>query len=51
MIAKPLLPSLRGLFPNQVLTTEEIGRAMINVVKRGAPKHVLETKDISGCAK
>jgi uncharacterized protein YbjT (DUF2867 family) len=42
----PLLPLLRRAFPNQVLTTEQIGRAMIAVAKDGAPKRVLETGDI-----
>jgi len=41
-----LLPLLRRVFPNQVLTTEEIGRAMLTVVRRGYPKPILETRDI-----
>lgn len=45
-----LLPPLRALFPNQVLTTEQIGRAMINVAKRGALKTVLEARDIRALA-
>ena len=45
-VLKPLLPLLRGLFPNQVLTTEEIGQAMLIAARSGAPKHVLETRDI-----
>ncbi len=39
-------PSLRRAFPNQVLTTDEIGRAMLTVARHGAPKPVLETADI-----
>jgi uncharacterized protein YbjT (DUF2867 family) len=50
-ITKPLLPLLRGLFPRYVLTTEEIGRAMLRVGKVGAPKKVLETWDIRDCAR
>jgi uncharacterized protein YbjT (DUF2867 family) len=42
----PLMPLLRRAFPNQVLTTEEIGRATLAVVRRGYPKPILETKDI-----
>ena len=42
----PLVRLLRILFPNQVLTTEEIGRAMINVADRGFPKKILESADI-----
>jgi uncharacterized protein YbjT (DUF2867 family) len=45
-LAKPLLPLLRWVFPNQVLTTREIGRAMLAVAKRGYEKRILETKDI-----
>ena len=45
-IAKPLLPLLRTVFPNYVLTTEEIGRAMLTVVRHGAPKRILESVDV-----
>jgi uncharacterized protein YbjT (DUF2867 family) len=45
-IAQPLLPLLRWAFPNHVLTTEEIGRAMLAVARRGYPKRILETRDI-----
>ena len=50
-LVKPLLPLLRRLFPNYILTTEEIGRAMINVAESGAPKKILEISDIRECAK
>jgi uncharacterized protein YbjT (DUF2867 family) len=49
-LASPLLPLLRLLFPRYILTTEEIGRAMIHVARRGAPKKVLESWDIQECA-
>ena len=49
-LAKPVLPLLRRLFPRYILTTEEIGRAMIQVAKRGAPKNILESWDIRDCA-
>jgi uncharacterized protein YbjT (DUF2867 family) len=45
-IAKPLLALLRRTFPNHVLTTEEIGHAMLIVARRGYPKHILEIRDI-----
>jgi uncharacterized protein YbjT (DUF2867 family) len=45
-LSKPVLPVLRWMFPAYVLTTDEIGRAMLTVAKRGAPKRVLETRDI-----
>jgi uncharacterized protein YbjT (DUF2867 family) len=49
-LTKPALPLLRHLFPRYILTTEEIGRAMIHVAKRGATKKVLESWDIRDCA-
>jgi uncharacterized protein YbjT (DUF2867 family) len=45
-ISKPLLPPLRWTFPNYVLTTAEIGQAMLAVVRQGAPKPILESKDM-----
>ena len=50
MIAKPLLPLIRRLFANQILTTEQIGRAMLNLVDHPYPKHILEIKDIRAVA-
>jgi uncharacterized protein YbjT (DUF2867 family) len=49
-VATPLLPVLRALFPGAVTTTEEIGRAMLEVARRGWPKRVLETRDIRDAA-
>jgi hypothetical protein len=46
-VVTPLYPLLQRLFPAQVTTTEQLGRAMVAVAKRGAPKRVLETIDIS----
>ena len=43
----PLFPVIRMLFPGQVRTTEEIGRAMISVARHGAPRRVLENRDIA----
>ena len=50
VFAKPLLPLLRAIFPNQILTTEQIARAMLNLVTRPYPKHILEIKDIRAAA-
>jgi uncharacterized protein YbjT (DUF2867 family) len=47
IVAKPLLPILRWAFPNSILTTERIGRAMLAVARYGAPKRILESKDIN----
>jgi uncharacterized protein YbjT (DUF2867 family) len=44
-------PVLRGLFPNFVSTLAELGIAMINVVKKGYEKPILEVKDIVALAK
>jgi hypothetical protein len=46
-LGKPLLPVLRWVFPAYVLTTEQIGLAMIAVARNGWPKRVLESKDIA----
>ena len=42
----PLYPIWKLLFPKYVTTTECVGRAMLNVAKRGSPKSVLENQDI-----
>src|SRR6476619_704527 len=42
----PLFPAVRALFPRFVTTTEEVGRAMLEVARHGAPKRVLESADI-----
>jgi len=46
VVLKPLIALLRRIFPNSILTTEQIGLAMLNAARRGAPKHVLEPQDI-----
>jgi uncharacterized protein YbjT (DUF2867 family) len=48
-IVTPIYPLLQALFPKYVTTTEQLGRAMIQVAKRGAPKQVLEVEDIHRC--
>jgi uncharacterized protein YbjT (DUF2867 family) len=47
-IGAPLLPLLRWALPKQVLTTREIGQAMLNVSKHGYERRILETRDIRG---
>jgi len=42
----PLIPLIRALAPGAVITTEELGRAMIRVAREGAPKRVLENRDL-----
>jgi uncharacterized protein YbjT (DUF2867 family) len=48
-LSAPLLPLLRR-FPHYVTTTERLGRAMINVARRGAPKAIVESDDINRLA-
>ena len=51
-VVRPFYPLLKTLFPNYVTTTECVGRAMLNVAKRGFPNPVLENRDINVmCAK
>jgi len=49
-IAGPLYPVLSFLAPAYVTTTENIGRAMIEVASSGAPQRVLENADINRLA-
>lgn len=46
-VMKPIFPALRALFPGYVTTTEQVGRAMLKVARQGAPKRVLENRDIN----
>jgi uncharacterized protein YbjT (DUF2867 family) len=42
-----LYPVFKRLAPDYVTTTEQVGRAMLAVARRGAPKRVLENADIN----
>lgn len=42
----PLFPLLRAIFPRLINNTEQIGKAMLIVAKRGSDKKLLESKDI-----
>ena len=42
----PLLPLIRAIAPGWVITTEQLGRAMIRAAQHGAPKRVLESRDM-----
>ena len=46
ILFRPLLPLIRAVAPSAVITTEELGRAMIRLAREGAPKRVLEPRDI-----
>jgi uncharacterized protein YbjT (DUF2867 family) len=45
-ITAPLLPLLRLLLPSQILTTEDMGLAMLAAARRGTSTRVLESRDI-----
>jgi len=45
-LAVPLFPLLRAIFPQQITSTEQIGKAMLIVARRGSDKKLLESKDI-----
>jgi hypothetical protein len=49
-ILGPVLPLLKRMFPRQVTTTRELGRAMIRVAKSGFEKKVIEAGDIGRIA-
>jgi hypothetical protein len=46
-VVGPLYPVWKTLFPNYVTTTEVLGRAMVRAAREGAPKRVLENRDIN----
>jgi uncharacterized protein YbjT (DUF2867 family) len=46
-LAAPIFPILRALFPHQITTTEQVGKAMLIVARRGSDKKLLESKDIA----
>jgi uncharacterized protein YbjT (DUF2867 family) len=46
-VLKPALPIMKSVFPKQIGTTEEVGRAMLRVARHGFPRSVLESKDIN----
>jgi hypothetical protein len=46
-VIKPILPLLRSIFPSQIATTEQMGRAMLKVARNGYPRPILEAKDIN----
>jgi uncharacterized protein YbjT (DUF2867 family) len=44
---RPFWSLLRSAFPESVITTEQLGRAMLRVAREGAPKPILEARDIN----
>lgn len=49
-VLPPLFPLLKRLMPDQLTTTEQVGRAMIAVAEAGAPSRVLGTREINAAA-
>jgi uncharacterized protein YbjT (DUF2867 family) len=43
----PVLPALHQLFPRSVISTEQLGRAMLRLARSGYSKRVLEMADIA----
>ncbi|WP_233836979.1 NAD-dependent epimerase/dehydratase family protein [Paraburkholderia sp. ZP32-5] len=50
MLTKPLWPLLRVVLGDRLVTTADVGRAMLAVTTRGAPKNVLEARDLHAIA-
>jgi hypothetical protein len=50
-VLRPFMPLLRLLFPGAVTTTENIGRAMLESVRRAPQRRVLEVRDINALAR
>jgi uncharacterized protein YbjT (DUF2867 family) len=50
-VVAPMYPLLRLAFGKYMTTTEELGRAMLQAAKRGAPKRVIENSDIASLAR
>jgi uncharacterized protein YbjT (DUF2867 family) len=49
-VLRPLWPLVRAIAPGAVITTEELGRAMLRIARQGAPKRVLEMRDLLALA-
>ncbi len=45
-LVSPLWPILQWLWPNGVITTEELGRALILAARKGGTRRVLESADL-----
>jgi uncharacterized protein YbjT (DUF2867 family) len=45
-VLAPLWPILQWIWPNSVISTEELGRAMLLAARKGSRKRVLESADL-----
>ena len=50
-IMGPFFPLWRRFFPKYVITTEDVGRSMIQVAEHGAGKRVLENHDLNALSR
>lgn len=50
-ILNPVLPLAKRLFPDMILTTEDVGRAMLQAARIGAGRAILEAGDIARFAR
>jgi uncharacterized protein YbjT (DUF2867 family) len=46
----PVLPAIRALLPNQITTTEQVGKAMLEAVRRRPAQRYFENRDINALA-
>jgi uncharacterized protein YbjT (DUF2867 family) len=46
-VLNPIFPLVKAAFPKSVTTTEQVGRAMLQIAGHGFPKPILESKDIN----
>ncbi|MGQ5262985.1 NAD-dependent epimerase/dehydratase family protein [Micromonospora sp. ZYX-F-536] len=46
-VTSPLFPVVSRLFPNQVTSTDRLGRAMLRVAREGSPRRVLAGRDLT----
>jgi uncharacterized protein YbjT (DUF2867 family) len=50
-VVGPLFPVWRRLLPKHVITTEDVGRSMLEVAKHGAGKRVLDNEDLGALSR
>ncbi len=50
LLVSPLVPLLMRMFPKQIVTTREVGKAMLAVARKGYPNPILEPIDIRRAA-
>ncbi|WP_088066885.1 Rossmann-fold NAD(P)-binding domain-containing protein [Gottfriedia luciferensis] len=50
-ITKPFYPLLKKAFPNSITSSEQIGRAMINIARDGYTSPIIEARDINKAGK